>query len=100
MKTEILRKLGSVIRKYIDEHGTQNMFDKTGSDLKTAIKQKLRENYTIEQLLEEQISENVSATLNTYIKTHNIGLQPQLPELNRNFDQFFFFFGKLVDSLS
>ena len=50
------------------------MFDNTNSDLKTAIKQKLTDEYTREQLSEgepEQISENVSAILDKYLLTND-----------------------------
>ena len=70
LKTEILLELVSVIRKYINENGTQNMFDKTDSDLKTAIKQRLREKLPREQLSKEQIeqiSDNVSDLLQLYL---------------------------------
>ena len=70
------------------------MFDNTDSDLKTAINQTLRNEFT-EQLLEEeieQISENVSAILDTYMKTYDIDLQLlSSSELSARFDKFYYF---------
>lgn len=112
LKTEILRKLSSVIREYISKYGTTNILNLENglqNTIKLQLNEQLAQYFTTDGISQsnkinlsdlDRITFEIIEILETYMKIHNITPQAQSPELNGKFDPFYLFLGGLVDSPS